>query len=81
MLAILNRLTQQEGTMTGAAFDTDGVFGEDWVYFFAELLDSNSDHEADFIWPLLELDPRMEVLDLAADMAGSPTTWPSVAAG
>ncbi|GAA2076607.1 class I SAM-dependent methyltransferase [Actinomadura alba] len=50
--------------MTVPAFDTDGVFGEDWVYFFAKLLDSNSNHEADFIWRLLELDPCMEVLDL-----------------
>ncbi|GAA2431261.1 class I SAM-dependent methyltransferase [Actinomadura vinacea] len=50
--------------MTGSAFDTDDVFGEDWEYFLGGMLDSSSDHEADFIWRLLELEPGMEVLDL-----------------
>ncbi|MGK5550391.1 SAM-dependent methyltransferase [Actinomadura kijaniata] len=42
----------------------EGVFGDDWVYFFGELLDRSSDPETDLIWRLLDVEPGMEVLDL-----------------
>jgi SAM-dependent methyltransferase len=50
--------------MTGTAAEPDGVFGEDWMYFLGGMLDSGSDHEADFVWRLLDLEPGMDVLDL-----------------
>ncbi|GAA1539234.1 class I SAM-dependent methyltransferase [Actinomadura kijaniata] len=42
----------------------EGVFGDDWVHFFGELLDRGSDSETDLIWRLLDVEPGMEVLDL-----------------
>ena len=42
------------------------LFDEDYLYFYAELLgDEQSDVEAELVWRLLELEPGMEVLDLA----------------
>lgn len=51
--------------MTEPAFDFQGMFGEDYLYFYAERLDARGDAEAELIWRLLELEPGMEVLDLA----------------
>ena len=51
--------------MTDAIFDIEGLFNEDYLYFTAGPLDARSDAEADLIWRLLELEPGMEVLDLA----------------
>jgi SAM-dependent methyltransferase len=45
-------------------FDFDEVFDRDYLYFYGLQLDE-SDGEADAIWRLLELEPGMEVLDLA----------------
>jgi SAM-dependent methyltransferase len=47
-------------------FDAEGLFDEDYLYFYAEHLDTaHNDAEAELIWRLLELEPDMEVLDLA----------------
>jgi SAM-dependent methyltransferase len=51
--------------MTEPAFDADALFGEDYLYFYTEMLATRTDAEADLIWRLLELEPGMEVLDLA----------------
>ena len=51
--------------MAEPAFDVEGVFGEDYLYFFAESLDARAAAETELIWRLLELEPGMEVLDLA----------------
>jgi SAM-dependent methyltransferase len=52
-------------SVTEPAFDTDGLFDADYLYFFAERLEQRSDAEADLIWNLAGLDAGMEVLDLA----------------
>ena len=42
------------------------LFDEDYLYFYEDVLsDERSDLAADLIWQLLELEPGMEVLDLA----------------
>jgi SAM-dependent methyltransferase len=41
------------------------MFDEDYLYFDAGLLDARGDAEAGLIWHLLEVEPGMEVLDLA----------------
>jgi SAM-dependent methyltransferase len=46
-------------------FDAEGLFGDDYLYFFASHLEERSDAETDLIWRLLGLQPDMEVLDLA----------------
>lgn len=46
--------------------DRELVFDEDYLYFYEPLLtDEWSDGETDRIWRLAELEPGMEVLDLA----------------
>jgi SAM-dependent methyltransferase len=51
--------------MTESAFDVDGVFDDDYLHFFAEPLEERADAETELIWRLLDLEPGMEVLDLA----------------
>ena len=51
--------------MTTPQFDAEGLFTDDYLYFFADHLEERSDAETDLIWRLLELQPGMEVLDLA----------------
>jgi SAM-dependent methyltransferase len=51
--------------MTTPQFDAEGLFGDDYLYFFAGHLEERGDAETDLIWRLLELQPGMEVLDLA----------------
>jgi SAM-dependent methyltransferase len=51
--------------VTEPAFDTEGVFDADYLYFFAERLADRSDAETDLIWNLAGLEAGMEVLDLA----------------
>jgi SAM-dependent methyltransferase len=46
-------------------FDFEGTFDEDYLRYFADILDERAEAEADLIWRLLELEPGMEVLDLA----------------
>jgi SAM-dependent methyltransferase len=46
--------------------DREEVFDDDYLYFYEPLLtDEASDRQAELIWRLLELEPGMEVLDLA----------------
>lgn len=49
------------------AFDTEGLFDDDYLYFYAsrDLGGGLSDAETDLIWRLLSLEPGMTVLDLA----------------
>lgn len=51
--------------MSRPTLDFEGPFAEDYLYFFAEGLDATADSETELIWRLLELEPGMEVLDLA----------------
>jgi SAM-dependent methyltransferase len=47
-------------------FDRDAAFDEDYLYFYAELLTpERTAAEVDLIWKLLELEPGLELLDLA----------------
>lgn len=46
-------------------FDAHGLFDEDYLLFFADALDERADAETALIWRLLDLEPGMEVLDLA----------------
>src|SRR5581483_3196 len=45
-------------------FDFDEVFDRDYLHFYG-LRTDESDLEADTVWRLLELEPGLEVLDLA----------------
>jgi SAM-dependent methyltransferase len=46
--------------------DREQVFDEDYLYFYETFLtDELSDRQAELVWRLLELEPGMEVLDLA----------------
>ncbi|SFQ42763.1 Methyltransferase domain-containing protein [Amycolatopsis arida] len=51
--------------MSEPEFDVDGVFGDDYLYFFLERVEERSAADVDLVWRLLELEPGMEVLDLA----------------
>jgi SAM-dependent methyltransferase len=52
--------------MDHPAFDAEGLFDKDYLYFYESLLtDARSDVETELIWRLLELQPGMRVLDLA----------------
>ncbi|MEV4807902.1 methyltransferase domain-containing protein [Nonomuraea sp. NPDC049421] len=51
--------------MTEPTFDAEGLFDDDYLYFFAEQLDARADADAGLIWRLLDLRPGLEVLDLA----------------
>ena len=51
--------------MSGPVFDFDEVFDEDYLYFYEPRLQASSDADAETIWRLLELEPGMDVLDLA----------------
>jgi cyclopropane fatty-acyl-phospholipid synthase-like methyltransferase len=47
-------------------FDTGGLFDQDYLYFYAGVLgEERSEAETELLWRLLELEPGMEVLDLA----------------
>jgi SAM-dependent methyltransferase len=46
-------------------FDTEGMFDEDYLYFYVGYLtDGQADADADLIWRLLDLRPGLAVLDL-----------------
>ena len=52
--------------MDEPGFDAQGLFDEDYLHFYAQALnDERSDAETELLWRLLELQPGMEVLDLA----------------
>ncbi len=47
-------------------FDREATFDDDYLYFYAELLTpERTAAEVDLIWKLLELEPGLELLDLA----------------
>ena len=47
-------------------FDREAAFDEDYLYFYEELLSAERTAvEVDLIWKLLELEPGLELLDLA----------------
>lgn len=46
-------------------FDPSQVFDEDYLFFYEPLLADVTDSDADAVWRLLELQPGMEILDLA----------------
>jgi len=51
--------------VTAPRFDTEDVFDADYLYFFAEALEERALADAELIWRLLDIEPGMEVLDLA----------------
>lgn len=52
--------------MADGGFDTEGVFDEDYLHFYRDLLtDERSDADTDVLWRLLDLKPGTQVLDLA----------------
>lgn len=52
--------------MEDPAFDVEGLFDEDYLYFYEPVLsEDRSDAEVELIWRLLDLQPGMRVLDLA----------------
>ena len=51
--------------MTGPVFEFSEVFNEDYLYFYGPDLEGVSDAQAETVWRLLDLQPGMEVLDLA----------------
>src|SRR6266487_86105 len=51
--------------VTEPVFDAEGIFDEDYLYFYTERLDARGAAEVEVIWRLLDLEPGMEVLDLA----------------
>jgi SAM-dependent methyltransferase len=53
--------------VTEGEFPVEEVFDDDYLHFYEELLtDERSDFETELIWRLLELEPGLEVLDLAS---------------
>lgn len=46
------------------AFDFDAMFDEDYLFFYAPLLEQRSDADAELIWRLLDLTAGSTVLDL-----------------
>lgn len=49
----------------GPAFEVDETFDEDYLYFYDHLTPELSDEQTELIWRLLEIEPGMELLDLA----------------
>lgn len=46
-------------------FDTAAVFDDDYLYFYGDHLAEAADDQVELIWRLLELQPGMDVLDVA----------------
>jgi cyclopropane fatty-acyl-phospholipid synthase-like methyltransferase len=61
--------------VTGPVFEFSEVFDEDYLYFYAPHLEAVSDAHAETVWRLLDLEPGMEVLDLACGHGRMPTVW------
>ena len=51
--------------MSELRFDFAEVFDEDYLYFYEPFVDDASDEQVPLIWELFELEPGMELLDLA----------------
>ncbi|MBO2448504.1 class I SAM-dependent methyltransferase [Actinomadura barringtoniae] len=50
--------------MSEPIFDAEGMFDDDYLYFFADALKERSDAETGVVWELLGLEPGQDVLDL-----------------
>jgi len=59
------RLCPYAAVVTGPVFEFSEVFDEDYLYFYGPHLDAVSDAQTETVWHQLELEPGMEVLDLA----------------
>jgi ubiquinone/menaquinone biosynthesis C-methylase UbiE len=57
--------THYPAVVTGPVFEFSEVFNEDYLYFYGPQLEAVSDAQTETIWRLLDLEPGMEVLDLA----------------
>ncbi|MCI2421255.1 class I SAM-dependent methyltransferase [Saccharopolyspora sp. K220] len=51
--------------MAEPEFDTEGLFDDDYLYFYSELTDARNAEDTELIWNLLRLEPGTELLDLA----------------
>jgi ubiquinone/menaquinone biosynthesis C-methylase UbiE len=51
--------------VTEPVFEFSEVFDADYLYFYGPHLEADSDAQAETIWRLLDLEPGMQVLDLA----------------
>jgi ubiquinone/menaquinone biosynthesis C-methylase UbiE len=51
--------------VSGPVFDFDDVFDEDYLYFYEPRLNEAAEGDVETIWRLLELEPGMDLLDLA----------------
>jgi ubiquinone/menaquinone biosynthesis C-methylase UbiE len=51
--------------VSGPVFDFDDVFDEDYLYFYEPRLNEATEGDVETIWRLLELEPGMDLLDLA----------------
>jgi ubiquinone/menaquinone biosynthesis C-methylase UbiE len=51
--------------MSARQFDFDEVFDEDYLYFYEPTLAEVTDADVETIWRVLELEPGIEILDLA----------------
>src|SRR4249920_1507971 len=58
-------MTHYPAVVTGPVFEFSEVFNEDYLYFYGPQLEAVSDAQTETIWRLLDLEPGMEVLDLA----------------
>lgn len=63
--------------MSESTLDIGEVFDQDNLYFYEPQLIEASDAQVEVIWRLLELEPGMEVLDLACGHGASRTGSPS----
>ena len=51
--------------MSEPRFDTEKLFGDDYLYFYERRAFERTGHELELAWRLLELKPGVELLDLA----------------
>jgi ubiquinone/menaquinone biosynthesis C-methylase UbiE len=58
-------MTHYAAVVTGPVFEFSEVFNDDYLYFYGPDLEEVSDAQAETVWRLLELQPGMDVLDLA----------------
>src|SRR5688500_10257844 len=59
-------LARRETFAMGSEFPRDEAFDEDYLYFYEELLTpERTAAEVERVWKLLELEPGLELLDLA----------------
>ena len=58
----------------------EDAFDEDYLYFYEELLTpERTAADVELVWKLLELEPGLELLDLACGHGRIANRWPSAA--